>query len=373
MTIELPKICYFKGEIMKGTINIKPKPPLMISLLSCPLIAHATLKEFQIYKDGVDDGKEEYILFKYPLNVEQFDKNTLTKGLIIPFEFQIPYYSYPSFFLDNLNNVKHILTFVFTTIEARKSIVIIIKNDQYFNENNQLYKSPAVVSMRTSKHKYAIFHMGHISASLKLKKNAFTYNETIPLEIDIDCSTLKIKIINIHLSIYRVIKKNIASNHKEAMSKDEKNIFTKTIPLNSKKDHYHIEESIRLPKGNPGDIYSFFNSKSKRTTKLFDLFASCYGGLLSCEYFIKVTFETNTLFSTDEFLLMPIDFYEQADNDNIDIGQDSFISRNSSDILSKSSYSINNPREDSYNYSNTFNNVPNFVPVAKRTPTGDFS
>ena len=320
ITIELNKICYFKGESIKGNITIKPKDVIKKSLLLCTIAATATLEEVQNYRIGDNglDNTEETILFKYPINIPKFQQNNIINGMKIPFEFQIPLNAYPSCFFNSYNYVKHILVFDISSIDVKKSMILVIKNDQYYTSFNELYKSPVEVKMRTSKHKFAIFHMGYISASLKLDKNSFSYKEAIPLIIDIDCTNLKIKIEKVHIELFLVINKNIKSNHKQVQSKVEKKIFNKFISLLNKKNSYHLEDIIQLPKGNPSDVYQKLDSENMNNLsnlKNVYLYPSCYGGLLSCEYFIKIMLETDTLFSTNEFLLVPIDFYEKGKKD----------------------------------------------------------
>ena len=63
------------------------------------------------------------------------------------------------------------------------------------------------------------------------------------------------------------------------------------------------------------------NDKSISKLKSYSvkLFPSCEGGLLSCHYSIKILVETNTLFSTNEEMNIPIDFYSPfnlSDNSN---------------------------------------------------------
>ena len=308
--IELNKTCFFKGEILKGIINLKPKDVVKKSLLLCPISANATLIEIQNYKNTT----EENILFKYPMNIPKFEGKDIIDGMKIPFEFQIPLNSYPSLIFDNNTYVRHILIFDFSSIEVKKSVVLIIKNEQYFSLVNELYKSPVEKTHKTTKHKYAIFYVGDISGTVKLEKNAFSYEEAIPIQIDIDCSTLTIRIKKVHISIFIIMSKNNKLNHKQVESKSEKNIFTKTISLLNQRDQYHIEDLIQLPKGNPGQIYQKLDSdKKKYSEKYSDIFIypSCFGGLLSCEYYLKVLFETDTLFSTNEFIIIPLDFYEK--------------------------------------------------------------
>ena len=316
VNIVIKKTCFFKGKIIKGKVTIKTKDTIKKSVLNCKIAANATLLEVHNYKlnEGGYDTTEELILFKYPLNFPQFTPNNILDGVTIPFEFQIPQNAYPSCILGMDSYIRHILIFDFPTIETKKSTVIIIKNSRYFTEFNELYKAPAEVSLKTYKHKYAIFYMGEFICTLKLLKNAFGYNENIPFVIDIDCSTLKIKINRVYISIMQKICKNSKTNHKQIVSKIEKKISSKAFSLLKEKNKYHLEEILKLPKGNPNEIYKKLDKDKRCYGEKFKdilLFPSCYDGLLTCEYYFKIVLETNTLFSTDELLTMPIDLYAE--------------------------------------------------------------
>lgn len=321
ITIELNKTCYFKGEYIKGNLILKPNDIIKKSLLLCPIIANATLEEIQSYKYyeiSTDLVTEKEILFKYPMNVPIFNSKNIIEGMRIPFEYQIPHNSYPSCIFDDNSYVRHILIFDFSSIEAKKSIVIIIKNNQYFSAYNDLFKSPKEVNIKVTKHKYAIFNMGYFSAKVKLEKNVFGYDEVIPLQIEIDCPDLKIEIENVDIFIYLIMSKNNKGNHKKSQIKTEKKIFSKIISLKKKMKKYHLEDIIELPKGNPHEIYKKLDNDTRIYSQKFKnlyLYPCCYDGLISCEYYLKITFETDTLFSTNESLIIPIDFYER-DNTN---------------------------------------------------------
>ena len=320
VNIELKKTCFFKGEIIKGKFTIKTKDTIKKSVLNCTIAATATLLEVHNYKfnEGGFDTTEEFILFKYPVNIPQFTTNNILDGVTVPFEFQISQNAYPSCIFGMDSYIRHILIFDFPTIETKKSTVIIIKNSQYFTEFNELYKAPAEVTLKTSKHKYAIFYMGEFICTLKLLKNAFGYNESIPFVIDIDCSTLKIKINKVYISLKQKVCKNSKTNHKQILSKTEKTIISKAFSLLKEKDKYHLEEVLKLPTGNPNEIYKKLDSDNRCYGEKFKdilLSPSCYDGLITCEYYFKILLETDTLFSTDEFLIMPIDFYEK-ENEN---------------------------------------------------------
>ena len=78
----------------------------------------------------------------------------------------------------------------------------------------------------------------------------------------------------------------------------------------------HIKDDIKFPissnYSNPEEVYKILD-KDKREDKLkfynVTLFPSFDGNLLSCQYYIKILIETNTLFSTNEDMKIPIDFY----------------------------------------------------------------
>ena len=326
VNIELKKTCFFKGEVLKGKFTIKAKSSIKKSLLNCTIPANATLLEVHNYKlkERDNDTTEEFILFKYPVNIPLFTADNVLDGVTVPFEFQICHNAYPSCIFGMDSYIRHILTFDFPTIETKKSTVIIIKNSKYFTEFNELYKTPAEVSLKTFKHKYGLFYMGEFTCTLKLLKNAFSYNENIPFVIDIDCSKLKIRLTRIFICLMLAISKKSKTNQKKSLSRIEKKITSKTFSFSKVKDKYHLEEVMKLPKGNPYEIYKQLDEDNRSYGEKFKdvlLFPSCYDGFLTCEYYFKIVLETNTLFSTDEYLIMPIDLYTK-ENEKKDIEED---------------------------------------------------
>ena len=82
-----------------------------------------------------------------------------------------------------------------------------------------------------------------------------------------------------------------------------------------------MEDIIQLPKNNPGNLYKKLDLDNRKYSQKFNninLYPSCYDGLISCEYFLRVLLETNTLFSTNEYEDIPIDFYENEKDDKND-------------------------------------------------------
>ena len=63
---------------------------------------------------------------------------------------------------------------------------------------------------------------------------------------------------------------------------------------------------------NPKEIYKKLDSDKRKFSEKFKnifLCPSLYNEILKCEYFIKVMLEMDTMFSTNESLSMPIEFY----------------------------------------------------------------
>ena len=73
-------------------------------------------------------------------------------------------------------------------------------------------------------------------------------------------------------------------------------IVRKTLTLRKGEKVYHIKDEIKLPissnDSNPEEVYKILDKdKSEDNKKFFNvrLYPSCYGGLLSCNYYIKIT------------------------------------------------------------------------------------
>ena len=123
---------------------------------------------------------------------------------------------------------------------------------------------------------------------------------------------------------------------------------------------YHIEDSIKLPVSpvelNPKEVYKVLDKDKRKYSEKYNnlkLFPSCYGGLLSCEYYMKLIIEMDSWFSSDEEIFIPLDFYEPF---NV--------------IFDKKQTFINNniPQNNSY-----INNHMNFKQINKNIDNSKFN
>ena len=178
MTLELNKTCFSKGEYVYGSIILRPKEGLQQTLLTSPY-ATLYLTEYFYYKYTESQydpahknnryvtkvAEENIPLLTLPLNFSNFQNANIMTTITIPFQVQIPLNCYPSCIFDSTSYVKHYLSIDFPSIQAKKTAIIIIKNNSHFSTYNGLLQTPAVCFKETTKHKL-FFSQGSFTASI---------------------------------------------------------------------------------------------------------------------------------------------------------------------------------------------------------------
>ena len=270
------------------------------------------------------------------MNFSKYEKSKMLPNLKIPFQIMIPINAYPSLISDKYTYILHFLTCELESLKVKKSVPFIIKNNPYFTKENKLLKIPYETKQLIGKHKFAIISCGNFEVKINLEKNICPYNENLPITIDIDCSNLNsIKLKGVNIYIFRTFRKNSQKNKNLMKEEKTEEIVRKTLPLKEGEITYHIEDGIKLPISsnnlNPEIVYQLLDKNKDQGMKKFQnikLFPSCSGGLLSCNYFLKIIIETNTLFSTNEEMIIPVDFYSSSNNNKEDNEKNSKINMN---------------------------------------------
>ena len=328
--ISLTKISYSKGETVTGTMFLKTKPYLQETILYNPQASISFIEfqhsgeqetDFDIYGSPSNNklSKQEKIYFTYPLNLFAYNGANLYAGVNINFFVNLPKECSSSCFIDNNTYIKHFILIDFPTIRAKKSEAIIIKNTKYYTLENKLYKTPIISKLETSKHKYAVFNMGEIKATMTLSKNSFKYNETIYFIVEIDASKLTIEINSIKVSLIVNLKTRESNNSKDININKSIEIITKNIKVKKGEKRYYIDEFIKMPDNsyNPENLYKKYDGlkKLKFNNETF-LYQPCYSDIINIQYSIRSMIEINSLFSTNEFMEIPIDFYADENINN---------------------------------------------------------
>ena len=349
LSIELDKTCYSKGEKINGTLILSPEQNSTHTELVNPYAKFSFIekqcyefletfyeKDRDIIKPTRKNIEEIKILGSYPMNFSKYEKSKMLQNLKIPFQIMIPINAYPSLISDKNTYILHFLTCELESLKVKKSIPFIIKNNPYFTKENKLLKIPYETKQLIGKHKFAIISCGNFEVKINLEKNICPYNENLPITIDIDCSNLNsIKLKGVNIYIFRTFRKNSQKNKNLMKEEKTEEIVRKTLPLREGEITYHIEDGIKLPISsnnlNPEIVYQLLDKNKDQGMKKFQnikLFPSCSGGLLSCNYFLKIIIETNTLFSTNEEMIIPVDFYSSSNNNKEDNEKNNKINMN---------------------------------------------
>lgn len=349
LSIELDKTCYSKGEKINGTLILSPEQNSTHTELVNPYAKFSFIekqcyefletfyeKDRDIIKPTRKNIEEIKILGSYPMNFSKYEKSNMLPNLKIPFQIIIPINAYPSLISDKNTYILHFLTCELESLKVKKSVPFIIKNNPYFTKENKLLKIPYETKQLIGKHKFAIISCGNFEVKINLEKNICPYNENLPITIDIDCSNLNnIKLKGVNIYIFRTFRKNSQKNKNLMKEEKTEEIVRKTLPLREGEITYHIEDGIKLPISsnnlNPEIVYQLLDKNKDQGIKKFQnikLFPSCSGGLLSCNYFLKIIIETNTLFSTNEEMIIPVDFYSSSNNNKEDNEKNSKINMN---------------------------------------------
>ena len=327
LTLNIDKRCYSQGEYIKGTLFLIGKQGLIQTQLVDPS-AKATLSEVQHYiyqeEHQGDEGngtteiveEEENIIFENRLYFSEYTGANLVSGVRIPFSIQVTN-CYPTCIFSSRDYVKHFFKIEFPSIQAKRTEMIVIKNNQSFTIENRLYESPAIKILEMEKHKF-FFSKGKFAAVLKLAKNVFAYNENIPFELSIDCTQLELKIKSIEVNLRRYERKNYKNNKDKVRNSSYKTIMPKVINLVKGQPKYLIQDCIQFPllasELNPMALYKELDEK-KDEIKLekIHLAPSSKGGLLSVDYSLSVKLNFSTKLSTDEKITIPLYFYVPFD------------------------------------------------------------
>ena len=326
LTLNLDKRCYSQGEYIKGTLFLIGKQGLIQTQLIDPS-AKATLSEIQhyIYQEetqGSDEGnremveEEENIIFENRLCFPEYTGANLVSGVQIPFSIQVTN-CYPTCIFSSRDYVKHFFAIEFPSIQAKRTEIIVVKNNQSFTIENRLYESPAIRTLEMEKHKF-FFSKGKFAAVLKLAKNIFAYNENIPFELNIDCTQLELKIKSIEVNLRRCERKNYKNNKDKVRNCSYKTIMPKVINLVKGQPKYLIQDCIQFPllasELNPMALYKELDEKrSEIKLEKMHLSPSSKGGLLSVDYSLSVKLNFSTKLSTDEKITIPLYFYVPFD------------------------------------------------------------
>lgn len=328
LKINLKKVCYFPGDSVRGTFSLESKSKTegkSFFLANPQATVSLTQKEYYHYHaEGGETMYEANVVNDTPISILPLGNSEFigqeiskSKSVSIPFKIKIPLNILPSSIFDG-NYCIHLLSAEFPGIQAKRTIIIIIKTMQIFNTKNKLYKSPSIITEDIIKKANKTFKGGEVFVSLETPKNAFNYYDSIPFQINIDCSRIEIEISFVKVSITRKTHLKRKTDKKKIESKSC-DIICKEIKIDQKKNVYNINDSLKFPMSSqynsvfPPNVYSFLEG-CKIIELNFDLnkvslYPHSLDGLINIEYYLvlEIIYKPSTI--NKDTLTLPLDFY----------------------------------------------------------------
>lgn len=332
LDITLNKVCYIPGEQIIGNLVIQPNMGINETILND---TNVTIKivQLQYYSYTVGSGKnkktirerDEKDILSEDFNFMSFKGANILSGINIPFSITIPLNIHASVIYYG-NYVKHFFFVDFPGINAKRTIMIIIKRFEHFSNENKLLKIPKNVFGDFYKKKKFSYKGGKVTCFLKLPKNRFYYFELIPFEIYLDLSELNMEVKTIKISLVMKIFFNYKENEKEHRKTNKVlNLFIGEYPVDNSQNKFEIKKNIKLQKD---DTFSQFFSLDDKYSLLEDmkkieidhqfenmtLMPFCFGGLINPEYIFQldIIYKKNRSASS---LIVPIDIYPHISKD----------------------------------------------------------
>ncbi len=331
INLELEEFKYFPGDIIEGNINLKLKDTLINKIISEELKINYCLKENIYYYCEKEDYTYEtlthfndnkiYEIKKVEINYDYLKGYSIAYGLLIPFQFKIPFLEenkdfHPTFrFLDNNIQcfVSHKLVIEIENKSKKISKELFIKKPKMSKDANSvtIFKDEMIK-------KYFLMNIGRLSYYILTVKSC-SYTQSLPVEIHIDKTELKnIKIKAIELSII----KNITI--KEINFTYNKTIVTKKIKILDDLSNTQFKENILFNKNefpeinkeefekdlNPNKDDNFINhiKKYNFTPPLDNIF-------FKCNYKLMIVIKFEETFINNRVVVLPIDYYYDEKNE----------------------------------------------------------
>jgi hypothetical protein len=326
ITIQLPKSCYYPGEMLYGKIILQVKTNKISPTFNFPQ-AIITITQYQQYKFYLDNilitQKDKKVVLTQPYSFKKYKNRPILIPLSLSFNIQIPTKIDPTLLHEDTNFIKHYLSIDFPQIKCKKSIGLIIQNRQKFCKDNGLLKT--TIEKFNDIHKSIFFQKNSKIAFLfKTDKNSYAYNELIPYEIIMNLTESELIIEHLRVSLSR----NIYFGDNDKI--DSKIILMKKyiLHMNNKNKIFKISGHFLFPvisdyfSVNPMNVYNYFNKKVindfDKNCNDVNLFPTCFSSLFICSYFLNLEIIFKSFFTKNETVSIPIELYTPLKIDDIE-------------------------------------------------------
>ena len=329
MHINLKNNIYFPGETIRGKIFLKSGNFFKKGIIIYEIYGHEKIKENKYDIECNNTTKIYYSSLEYPGLINY----SLSKGIQIPFEINLPSYILPSFefsryYINDKNDYGYIKNFLQIEIPELK---LMKQKFIIFRRPIVKLKTPLCFQAERNEKVLGIFNKGCPILKASYNKNYFYFNEEIPVKITLNNNNSKFNIKNINIKLIRNVVFKLKENQEDKKIKDiifSDELFNKNINLNenekkdNKSDIINIEEKIKIEE--PEKIFNkhiidYLTLGLRDKSKLILFLPSFDSSLFKCEYFINITGIYDTIFPVSNLNInMPISVYN---NENERMGE----------------------------------------------------
>ena len=295
MIIETNKEYYFKGEIIEGNIILNCNSNLNLCDISISLYLKESwiIQETSTIKYG---EKNNQLLSKFDIGLNKLLNNNNNLSLLLagrytfPFKIELPNYLQPSFEYPIPNRsayLRYLLEseIISNDIKSKSNIYILIKGAFI------LLKSPKLFSSIKNVHKWGMFDEGSTILKVSYKKNNYTIDEIVPLNIEIDNTRGRLKVKETKIRIIRTIQfsrldKNSIEKYPLEKTINSKIFWSEVLPNSKRCFLFQIELKDK-------DLinFNYFDEKNPypKIKDINILLPSIEGGIIKSDYRIQVS------------------------------------------------------------------------------------
>jgi hypothetical protein len=333
MNIKLKEYILLPGAKIEGTIELIPKIEIKIKNEQKILFKLTQFQKYEFHKKGFSGEIEELSDNNDNLIIDKgitkyFSNNNLNKKTKIDFSLNLPadekkdFYPTFEFRKKDINIfIRHLLTIELPDLEIKNSTGIIISKLPEKQNMNIIDDSNIFVDESIKKNIFSKSNNGKFFCKIRIKKLSFSFDEEIPIILDIDSSEL----IDLHIkSIEFILQKKIyvkgMLDYKLFNKMEERIImFSKKYQgAEVNKKHLTFYEKLKLDKS---DLPEFNEEALERYIKFDENFIerddqrkllnpSINTDLFACEHKIKVNihfngYDINKYFVIDLYSIKP--------------------------------------------------------------------
>lgn len=317
MQLTLNKTCFLPCDKITGTVKMTSIDCNLYRTLEDPSI-HYTLQQITRHNLLVQEkecaekteANETLTICDRVESNEDYANCELTPFIEVPFEIKLPDNVLPTTVFNKDEYIYHLLTAESPYLGVSESVVVVIKPTSQFRKLN-LYKKPCVCSFAQEKKMWFI-NGGKMKVSLKLESNSFPITKEVNSEIFIDGSDLKMNLKGFNLELWRTLSRHEQYDRSIVLSEEKEIVLRKEVKFDNlnKLKSYRIDDKFKFPTIELDD-YNHLDlqkiTKLKAPEKRF--LPSTLGGLIQVKYFLRLTINVDSIFSGDEVLEVPIEFY----------------------------------------------------------------